>query len=177
MKQVNLSRLNRREKQYIAGGGAVIAVFLVFWLIIFPIADKRDLLERTLDQRTNELKEIRALQAEHLALEQTAKRAQSELARRDSNFTLYSYLGSLADSVGIKDNISSINSSSSVVGDVNMSTVEVKIDVVTMEQFAKYLHKIEYSGNNLFVKRMVITKKSKPDGYVDVSIQVETVDS
>jgi type II secretory pathway component PulM len=180
MKFINLNRLNRlnrREKYYVAAAAAMVGIFLVFQLIIFPISDKRELLERTLAQRTDELKEMRGLQSEYLALEETAQRAKSQLARRDKNFTLFSYLGNLADTVGIKANVSSMKSSSDVVADVNMATVKLEIDNITTEQFAKYLHQIEYSGYNLFVKRMVITKKTKPEGYIDVSLQVETVES
>lgn len=176
MKFINLNRLNRlnrREKYYVLGGAAMVGVFLLFQLIIFPISDKRELLERKLSQKTDELKEMLELQSEYLALEKTAQRAKSELARRDKNFTLFSYLGNLADTIGIKDNVSSMKSSSSD----NMSMVKLEIDNITMEQFAKYLHQIEYSGNNLFVNRMVISKKSKPAGYIDVSLQVETVES
>jgi hypothetical protein len=176
MKFINLNRLNRlnrREKYYVVGGAVLVGIFILFKLIIFPISEKRDRLNRALSQKTVELKEILELQSEYLTLEKTAKRAKSELARRDKDFTLFSYLGTLADTVGIKDNVTSMKPSSSD----NMATVKLEIDNITMEQFTKYLHQIEYSGNNLFVKRMVISKKTKPEGYIDVSLQVETVES
>lgn len=177
MKYINLNRLNRREKYYVLGAAAIIAVFLIFQLIISPILNKRESLERAFIQKSEELREMRLLQGEYLAIEETALKAKSELARRDKNFELNTFLYSLAGQVGITKNVDSIKPSSSVVNDVKIATVRVEIDNITMEQFAKYLHQIEYSGNNLFVKRMIISKTNKPDGYIDVSLQVETVES
>jgi len=177
MKYISLNRLNRREKYYVMGAAAIIAVFLIFQLIISPILNKRESLERAFTQKSEELREMRLLQGEYLAIEETALQAKSELARRDKNFELNTFLYSLAGQVGITKNVDSIKPSSSVVNDVKIATVRVEIDNITMEQFAKYLHQIEYSGNNLFVKRMIISKTNKPDGYIDVSLQVETVES
>lgn len=177
IKYINLNRLNRREKYYVTAAALVIAVFLIFQLIIFPISNKRERLERALAQKTEAIQEMRTLQAEYLELEKTALQAKSELARRDKNFQLNSFLYSLAGQVGITDNVDSMKPSDSVVKGVKIATVRVEIDAITMEQFAKYLHQIEYSGNNLFVKRIIISKTTKPDGYVDVSLQVETVES
>lgn len=174
MKPINL---NRREKYYVTAAAVVLAVFLFFQFIVFPIQNKRGRLERTLAQKTEALKEVLALQSEYVELEKNAQRAKSELTRRDKNFTLFSFLGNLSDKVGVKENVTSMKPSSSVVANVKIVTVELDIDAITMEQLAKYLYQIEYSGNNLFVKSMIISKASKPEGYIDVSLQVETVES
>lgn len=175
MKYINLNRLNRREKYYVTAAAVVIAVFLVFQLVIFPISNKRESLERALVQKTEALQEMRALQSEYFELEETDLQTKSELAQRDKNFDLYSFLNTLADKVGIK--IKSIKPSSSVVNEVKIATVQVEIDNITTEQFTNYLYQIEYSGNSLRVKPMKITKTSKPEGYIDVSLRVETVES
>lgn len=172
-----LNRLNRRERYYVVGGAILIAIFLVLQLVIFPVLDKRDRLKRALSEKSKTLSEIQVLQSEYHDLEKKARVAKARLSRRDKDFTLFSYLGTLADEVGIKENVTSMKPSSSVIADVNMATVELKIDTITMAQFTKYLYEIEYSDNNLFVKRMVISKTSKAEGYIDVSMQVETVAS
>lgn len=177
MKYINLNRLNRREKYYVTAAAGVIAVFLVFQLIIFPISNKRERLNRALTQKTEAIQAMRALETEYLELEKTALHAKSALSRRDKNFQLDSFLYGLARQIGINSNVTSVDPSSSVVEGVKIATVRLEIDTITMEQFAKYLHQIEYSGNNLFVKRMIISKTTKPEGYIDVSLQVETVES
>jgi len=174
MKPINL---NRREKLYVAVAAGVIAVFLFLQLAIFPILNKRERLERTLLEKTETLLEMRSLQADYSALEKTADRAKSELARRDKNFSLSSFLNQLAGDVGIKNNVTRMDTSSSTVVDVKIAKVEVKIDTITMTQLSNYLYRVEYSGNNLFVKRIAISETSKPEGYIDVVLHVETVES
>lgn len=176
MKFINLNRLNRREKYYVAAAAVIIAVFLVFQLIINPISNNRKRLNRELAQKTEALKEIQALQSEYLDLEKITERAKSELLQRDENFELFSFLDRLAGQEGIKWTSMKPSSSGAVDG-VKTSTVQVEFDAIPMEPFIKYLHQIEYSGNNLFVKRMIISKTNKPEGYIDVSLRVETVES
>jgi general secretion pathway protein M len=174
MKPINL---NRREKLYVSVAAAVIGIFLFLQLVIFPIQNKRERLERTLLDKTETLQEMNSLHTEYAVLEKTAERAKSELARREKNFSLTSFLNQLAGSVGIEDNIKRMDDDSSTVGDVKMATVEVKIETITMDQLSNYLYRIEYSGNNLFVKEMSISETSKPEGYINVVLQVETVES
>ena len=174
MKPINL---NRREKLYVSIAAGVITVFLFLQLVIFPILNKRERLERIRVEKTQELQEMQSLNADYLALEKTAERAKSELARRDKDFSLFSYLDQLAGDVGIKDNVTRMKPYPSVVGDVKMAMVEVNIDTITMNQLSNYLYRVEYSGNNLFVKGMSISVTSKPEGYIDVVLQVETVES
>lgn len=178
MKYISLNRLNRREKYYVAAAAVVIAIFLVFQLIISPISNKRDHLERALTQKTEALQEMRALQSENIELEKTAIQAKSELARRDKNFDLSSSLTDLARQVGIVDKVKGVTGSSKEgLNGVKIATARVEIDNITIDQFAKYLHQIEYSGNLLSIKGMRVSKTTKPEGYIDVTMQVETVES
>jgi general secretion pathway protein M len=173
MKAINL---NRREKYIVAGGACCLLIVLVLLLVVSPLLNKRERLTRALAAKTIELDEIRGLQADYLILQEKAGRAKGNLAKRDKDFSLYSFLDSLARDVGIK--VSSMKESSpSSQGDANIKTtmVELKLQAITMEQLAQYLHKVEYSGNNLYIKRMSISETSKLEGYIDVALQVETI--
>ncbi len=174
MKPVNL---NRREKNYVIGGVVFLVVLLFFQLIIFPLLHKRDRLIRSLADKTEELQQMQSLQSEYLVLEKNAQLVKSELTRRDKNFSLFSFLDQLAGEVGIKENVSSMKPSSSTVSDVKIAILKLKIEAITMEQLANYLYRVEYSGNNLYVRRMAISETSKPAGYIDVTLQVETIES
>ena len=175
MKAINL---NRREKYAVAVLACFIVIFLFFWLILYPPLVKQERLTRALHQKTIDLKEMRALQADYLILQEKAGRAKANLAKRDKGFSLYSFLESLARDIGIE--ASSMNeSSTSSQGDTNIKTsmVELRLQAITMEQLTQYLHRVEYSGNNLFVKRMGITETSKSEGYINVTMQVETIEA
>jgi len=175
---VKAINLNRREKYVVAGGACCLLVFLVFILVVFPLLNKRERLARALAAKTIELDEIRGLQADYLILQEKAGRARAALDRRSKDFSLYSFLDSLVGDIDIRGNVSYMKPSTSVQKDTNakVSTVELKLQAITMEQLSKYLHRVEYSGNNLFVKRLSISETTKPEGYIDVVLQVETIE-
>lgn len=171
MKRLNL---NRREKYTVTGLVCFIVILLVFKLMIYPPLDKRERLSRVLAEKTIELKEIRALQSEYYTLHNKANIARTALDKRSKDFSLFSYLDSLVGEIDIKENLTRIKPSTS--SDKKVSTVDLKLQAITMEQLSKFLYRIEYSGNNLYVKRMSISEKSKPEGYIDVVLQVETIE-
>ena len=173
MKSVNL---NRREKYAVGGAAGCIIIFLILQLAVFPLLTKQDRLYRALAVKTRDFEEMQALQADYLLLHKKADLAKAQLAKRDRKFSLYRFLETLARNLDIK--VSSMKESSSSVqndDNVKISMVELKLQAITMEQLAQYLYKVEYSENNLFVKRMQISETGKLEGYIDVVLQVETI--
>lgn len=175
MKRINL---NQREKYIVAGLACFMVIFLVIKVLIYPPLDKREKLSRMLAEKTIELEEMHALQSEYFSLQNKAELARATMDRRSKDFSLFSFLDSLVGEIDISGNVSYMKPSSSIQKDTNtrISTVELKLQAITMEQLSNYLYRVEYSGNNLYVKRMSISETSKPEGYIDVVLQVETVE-
>ncbi len=170
MKQINL---NQREKYAVAGVICFIVLFIVIQWVVYPLIEKREQLSRALVKKNVELKEIRILQKEYHSLQNKADSTRAALEKRDHNFSLFSYLDSLLGEIDIKGNVSRMKRSTS--SDNKVNTVDLKLQAITMEQLSKFLYRIEYSGNNLYVKRMSISETSKTKGYLDVVLQVETI--
>ena len=58
---------------------------------------------------------------------------------------------------------------------LKIDVVEMKMSGVTMQQLINYLHMVETSGNNVFVKRASISISGANKGFLDVTLLVETV--
>jgi general secretion pathway protein M len=58
-----------------------------------------------------------------------------------------------------------------------ISRVEMKLDAITLEQLATYLYGVETSKNMVMVKKVSISKKEKQQGFINVVLQVETVET
>ncbi len=56
-------------------------------------------------------------------------------------------------------------------------TADLAASTVTLEQLTQYLFQVETAGKSAKVKRISITKTSKQEGYVDVVLQVETLEA
>jgi general secretion pathway protein M len=175
----SLSGLNRRERLAIYGAVIAIVVFIVLQFIVFPVLNSRTALRREIDDKRLNLNEIYQLKAEYDALTRTNQMADAQLKRRDRNFTLFSFLDNLAGKSGIKQNIVYMKPSTSNLKNspYTLSIVEIKLQSLTMEQTLTFLHGIEMSGNQVWVKRMSLTRDEKKEGLLNSTIQVETYQS
>jgi len=129
--------------------------------------------------KSEALAQMHDLKAEYVAIRGQANAAKRSLARRPKNFSLFSFLDRLVGEIGIKKNISYMKPSTSMQKDTNfkITTVELKIKAITMEQLTRYLHRVENSNNSLHIRRISISETGKPEGFIDVVMKVETVET
>jgi general secretion pathway protein M len=169
-------KLNNREKYAVIGAIACIVFFIVMQVLIFPMLDKRERLTRAIQERSTALKEMRSMKSEYQALQKQANTTKASLAKRKKTFSLFSFLDRLIGEVGIKENVKYMKPSTSIQKETKfkITTVELKLQAITMEQLTRYLHGVEHTDNNLHIKRMSISETGKPEGYIDVVMQVET---
>ncbi len=178
-KYLNLKKLNRREKYIVYGVGCLLGLLIIVQFVIRPFFANKSQLERTLQTKKAELAQMRDLQAEHKTLKGKMQLSQLRVNKRQKGFTLNSFLVQMAGQVGIKDRISSMKPSKTVQKNSNykISRVEMKLDAITLEQLTAYLHGVETSKNMVTVKKLSISKKDKKQGFINVIMQVETVEA
>jgi general secretion pathway protein M len=171
-----LNKLNKREKLAIISAATCICLFIVIQFIFFPIFDKRERLQRSLAGARSALNEMVLLKAEYQAISQQAERAKARISQRDKQFTLFSFLDDLAGQTGLKDHIVYMKPSTSVRKNspLQLSSVEMKLREVSLEQLTSFLYRVEMSKNMVTVKRLSISKEEKQEGVVDSILQVET---
>ena len=177
-KYLNLKKLNRREKFIIYGAGCLLGLLLIVHFVITPFFENKNQMQRSLQTKKSELAEMRRLQAEYQALKEKLKSSEASLGEREKGFTLFSFMDRLAGQAGIKDRISYMKPSSTLQKDSNykISRVEVKLDAITLEQLTTYLYGIETSANMVMVKKLSISKKDKDENFINVVLQVETLE-
>jgi len=178
-KYLNLKKLNRREKYIIYGAGCLLGLLFIIHFVITPFFENKNHLQQSLQTKKGELEEMRRLQAEYQALKEKLQLSEISLGRRQKGFTLFSFMDQLAGQAGIKDRISYMKPSSALQKNSNykISRVEVKLDAITLEQLTTYLYSIETSTNMVMVKKLSISKKDKDENFINVVLQVETVEA
>ena len=168
--------LQRREKIIVAAAGTLLAILLLLELIIFPIVDRRSMLSKRIVQRTQALAEIKQLAIEYQGLTSGTVSNEAQLKNRAKNFTLFSFLDTLAGKSGIKQNIIYMKPTSANLkgSPYSLSMVEMKINNLTMEQLVNFLHGVETSQDMIWVKRVSLAKGEKEGQLIDAVLQVET---
>jgi hypothetical protein len=171
--------ITKREKYAVWLAGALIAVVILMQVIIFPLVNARQQLNRQIEVQAQTLKEMLVLKANYESTKNVADSEKDRIAGRSSGFTLFSFLDTLAGQVGLKDRIAYMKPSKTTVENspYDLSVVETKLQNITMKQLASYLYRIETSNNLVRVKGLSISKTGKQAGTIDAVLLAETFDT
>lgn len=168
--------LQKREKIAVAAAGIALVLFLVLQLIVMPIIDRGDTLRSQIKSKSRALEEMQTLKAEYDSVSRYSTDMESGLKKRPRSFTLFSFVEKLAGTSGIKGNIVYIKPSTSNLknSSYSLSTVEIKLTSLTMEQLTTFLYGIEEPDKMVWIKRISISRGDKNEGLLNSVLQVET---
>ena len=171
--------ITKREKYAIWIAGALISVVILMQVVIFPLVERRQQLNRQIEAQSQTLKEMLALKADYEGTKSIADSERGRIAGRSSGFTLFSFLDTLAGQVGLKDRIAYMKPSKTTLENspYALSVVETKLQNITMKQLTSYLYRIETSDNLVRVKGLSISKTGKQAGTIDAVLMAETFDT
>jgi len=169
-------KLAKREKYFIGIGGTALVIFFLMQLVVFPLFDNRKRLQRSVEVKEAGLRDMLRMQAEYQDYQSGSQGIEKFLANRKRGFTLFSFLEQAAGAAEVKDNIKYMKPSASKgSGPYKESMVEIKLETITMKQLVGYLHRIESPKNVTSIKRISIKGNKKEPGYLDVVLQVLTL--
>ena len=172
-----MKRLNTREKYAVMLAAGFIGLFIIMQFLVFPMLDKKKTLKARLRSEKKTLVEMQLLKAEFDAIEKNARSLQRRIAGKKKGFSLFSFLDENAGKTGLKDRIAYMkpSSASSKDGPYRVSTVEMKLQQISMEQLVNYLHAVETSPNMISVRRLSISKGGKEKSFIDAVMEFETI--
>ena len=178
IKRVNLSKLSRREKIIVAGGGCALVLFLLIQFVVAPVFSRSAQLRQAVNTKTLMLAEMHRMKAEYDGLKSRTQQSEARFTRRDKGFTLFSFLDQLAGQSRIKERVnymrpSKIEQKNSAL---KLSRVEMKLEAVTLEQLATFLYGVETSRNAAVVSKISITRRDQKEGLLDAILQVDTLE-
>jgi general secretion pathway protein M len=169
-------KLARREKYFIGIGGTALGIFFLAQLLVFPLLDNRKRLQRSVEVKETGLRDMLRMQAEYQNYHSGSQGMEKFLASRKRGFTLFSFLEQAAGAAEVKEHIKYMKPSTSKGnGPYKESMVEIKLETITMKQLVGYLHRIESPKNVTSIKRISIKGNKKEPGYLDVVLQVLTL--
>lgn len=146
--------LQRRERLFVGGAGAVLVVLLIFTLAIDPMFKRYAELDRQISTARRQLTELRTMQQEYQRQKSVVDSINSQL-KKQQNFAIFSRLEELAGQTGIRNKILHMKPTVSTPSEVyNEESVEIKMEGVTLEQLVRYLHQVENSPQLLKIKRL-----------------------
>ena len=159
---------------YAAAG--FIGVFLIFQFGVFPLVDKRERLQRALVTKTRTVTEIQTLAAEFTNIKKQSDSTRKRIAKEKTGFTLFSFLDRVAGQTRLKDRIAYMKPSTTTPKNspFKISTVEMKLQAITLEQLVAYLYKVETSENAVHIKRISLVKTGKNKSLITAIMEIES---
>ena len=154
-------------------GGLLLVALLYFGLVISPAISERKRLIDRIGKREADLKEMTALRHEWEGFQAMRKEAERSLAGKGKSFALLSFMETVSRAVGVDTKIQYMKplSMPPEEGDLKPEGIELSLDQMNIKELVSFLHRIEYSGKLLNIKRIKIQKSSQGD-TLKVTLQV-----
>ena len=170
-------RINRREMTFILIGGISIIILLYYLIIVSPALSRQELLIKYTGKKEADLAKMVELEAEWDRFNKERVEVEKKLKGRGKKFTLLTFLEGITRDVGINKSIQYMKplSLSEEAGPFKTEGIEMKLDNIDIKQLVNFLHKIEYSGKLLNIKRIKILRSAKgKTSLLKVTLQVNT---
>lgn len=169
-------KLTRRERYYVSAGLVLVIAFIILQFVLLPFLGAKEKTGRSIQTQEKILKEILSLSSEYGALKGNSRNTQRVLSGRPEAFTLFSFLEKQAGRTGVKTNIKYMKPSTSTANkdSYKESSVEIKLEKITLKQLVEYLHLVESPEDVVIIKIISIKQSKGSPEYLTTLMQVVT---
>lgn len=169
-------KLDRKQMTYVFVGGLFLVALLFYLIVISPALSKQELLSKSIAKRKQDMVRISEIKGKWQTFQRDRNDVQEAIKGR-GDFTLLSYLEAVTREIGMDQRIQYIKPVTFPEGEGKLKPegIEISLDGVNMEQLVTFLHRVEFSGKLLHVKRIKILRASKEKtSLLKVTLQVNT---
>lgn len=169
-----IDKLSSREKWVLFGGIGFVLCFLVFQLVVVPVIDARNNMQKSITRKNQELIEIKRLQQEYRTLKSREGTIQTRINQRKAGFTLFTFLDQQANQAKVKKQIKYMKPSTVDGDQLNEAMVEMKLQQITLSDLIGFIRLIESEEDVVFIKRFSIQESGDAQGFFDAILQIVT---
>jgi len=169
--------LSQRDKKALIICAGFLMVFIAFQFVLVPALDRKQALSDSIAAKEAALGEMISLQQEYSRLSRMSMAETNILTRRAKGFTLFSFLDTLAEKSGVKDNVAYMKPSSRTFNDKNyaVSMVKIKLNTLYLKELVDFLYSVESSRNGVHIRSLSLSKTGKDQTMIDAIVEAETL--
>jgi len=169
-------RLNRRESIFIISGILVLVILGFYFLLVEPLAARRDKLEQLSTRLEGDLAEIQSLAAQYKAVAAQKARLQDQVQARGQDYAPFSYLENMAQETGLTGRIESMTpvAASTEEGRGLLAEFDVRLSGVGLMELVHFLYRLEASDKVFFVISFNIRPRYLSPDILDVTLRLAT---
>jgi general secretion pathway protein M len=163
--------LNLREQRLILAALVFLGAVFIWSVILDPLMQKNDILNRRIQTKRNELAQMVRLRSSVVQDRDGIERIKGIIEQRGDGFSVFAHLEHLATKAEMKERIVHIKPQRETkVGEFRESVVEIKLGRITMEELIPFLYQIETSQDLLYIKNLKM--KSGSPGTSNAGLEV-----
>jgi general secretion pathway protein M len=172
-----LNRLSRRERMILLAGAFVAAGFGLWGLYggATWYHERMIAMDRQIQEKSQDRVALLRLKREYLGLKDQIGRVEARLTGDKDRFSLLSYLESLSEKLGMRNNIANMRPQpASEAEGYREVGVEVSLQNVTLEQAVRILSSIESADHLIRIKQLRMKTKYADPQFIDTSFLAVT---
>jgi len=167
-----IRNMSQRERWLVGACIAFVLVVAVWLGVISPYRQSMELLERQIASRQQQLEEMQEMAVRYRTLQSQVRQAQNRPSR-SSEFSLFSFVETLAEDLGVRDRLVSLRPhETSTRGEFTEESVEIKLERLSLEQLVQLLYGLEEGEAALNVKNMRLKTRFEDRSLFDMTASV-----
>jgi general secretion pathway protein M len=165
--------LATRERMILGVGGAVVLASLLFVIVVDPLLERIDKLERQTVRKSKERVELAALAVEYQAKQARVGKLEQRLPNGDGQFSLLAFMEEAAASVQIRDRIVGMQPQQGTLQHGYQETaVDLRLDGVQFPQLLSLLVALEQAPYDVQVHHLQIKPKYDNPISLDATLRI-----
>lgn len=174
---MNMLNISKREKNTLTVGIVFLVVFFGYRLVIAPVFEKKQILERSVAEKQASLTQMSEQLERILSANRQSDFQSRALAMRPKSFSLFSFLDSQAQQSGVKENVEYMKpfTRKDETSNYQVATVKVKLKEVYLKELVDFLEKIESPNNGVIITSLSLTKAGQQKNKLDAVLETETL--
>lgn len=165
--------LTKREKKIISAGAVLLGLFVAFQVFVRPAIGRVRTLRRVLTDKRQVLAELRAKSEEYNVISRELEKVRLEIQRQPEERKILSFVERIQKDCGLMQKVVYMKPSTMVVNDVyEETTIEIKLQSITLDQLIQFLLKIESSELTIGIRTLDIKRGVRDSNLLDTIIQL-----
>ncbi len=166
-------QMSQRERTLVLAGGIVLGLSLLFILIVDPLLDTLDRLDRQEIRKQKDLAELTVLGQAYLAKRDRLTSTESRMPRSDSHFSLLTFMEEAATTAHVREHITSMQPQvQSLAQGYQETAVDLRLDGIQLPDLLALLVAIDQAPYDLQVRHLQIRPKFDNPVNLDATVRV-----
>lgn len=165
--------MSKRERTVVLAGGIVVGLSLLFVLIVDPLLDTLDRLERQEVRKQKELTQLAVLGQAYLAKQDRLAKSESRLPGTDSRFSLLTFMEEAATTAHVRERITGMQPQvQSLAQGYEETAVDLRLESIQLPDLLALLVAIDQAPYDLHVRHLQIRPKFDNPVNIDATVRV-----